>query len=213
MIKFVRKHKWKLIIGFLLIILMIIFLPIFIIGKNIKGKIFNLEDVPNKRVAIVFGAAVISNKYPSNVLADRIQIAVDLYISGKIEKILMTGGNPQIDHNEPKVMKDYAIALGVPAEVIRLDYAGYRTFDSCARAKKIFLINEAILISQQSHLPRAVFICENFGIKSIGVSADLQEYRNWDKQKMREFIAKIFAFWEVKVFMHDPKFLGEELPI
>jgi len=113
-----------------------------------------MESVPADRVAIVFGAGLQRDGTPSAVLRDRVATAASLYFEGKVQKLLMSGDNRFLDYNEPGSMKAYAISLGVPGEDIVLDYAGRRTYDTCYRAREIFGLDEAILVTQTYHLPR-----------------------------------------------------------
>ncbi|MBI5415177.1 YdcF family protein [Candidatus Peregrinibacteria bacterium] len=187
-------------------------LPIFLVHLNSKGKIFSdLNTVPSKKVAIVFGASVLQNSFPSVVLYDRVATASELYFAKKVQKILMTGDNSQMNYNEAQVMKKTAMEFGVHEEDIVLDFAGFRTFDSCARAQKIFGITDAIVVSQEYHLPRVIYLCENFGIDVVGFVADKNQYEKQSDYEFREVFAIIAAFFEVNLFPHDPKFLGEEV--
>ncbi len=100
---------------------------------------------------------------PPRYLQDRVQTAANLYFAGKVEKLLMSGDNRFVDYNEPAVMRKVALSLGVPEEAIVLDYAGRRTYDTCYRAKAIFGVTEAILVTQAFHLPRAIYLCNRLG--------------------------------------------------
>jgi len=211
--KLLEKHWRKIALSISPLLLLAIFLPQVLIARSAAGRIFQIENVPAQEIGIVFGAGIWRNQRPSAVLADRLKVAARLFHAGKIEKILMTGDNSTFDHHEPAVMKKFAVSLGVPPEKIFLDHAGFRTFDSCARAAKIFGVESAILVSQDFHLPRAIFLCENFSIASFGVGADLQNYRNSRHQHFREFFAKVVAFFEAKIFRHQPKFLGDKIAI
>ena len=108
------------------------------------------------------------NGTPTPVLQDRIETAADLYFAGKVEKLLMSGDNRFIYYNEPGAMREYAISLGVPEEDIVLDYAGRRTYDTCYRAKAIFGLEKAILVTQAFHMPRALYTCNQLGVESPG---------------------------------------------
>ena len=160
----------------------------------------NVSAIPETRVAIVFGAGLSADgEQPSSILADRIMSAVELYKAGKVEKILMSGDNRFENYNEPQVMVNYAIANGVNALDLQADYAGRRTYDTCYRAKYIFGVEKAILITQDFHLPRALYTCNSLGIESIGFSADLNQYTNQDTFALRDFAATILAYWELHV--------------
>ena len=163
----------------------------------------------NTSVIIVFGAGAPYNK-ASTVFADRLKVASDLYFSGKSQKILISGDNSEESYNEPNTGKVFLEELGVHPEDIVLDYAGFRTYDTCIRAKEIFGVNQAYLVTQEFHLPRSLFICEEAGIESIGFSSSLQDYRGTLNNLIRESIAHQLTFYEVFLFPHDPKFLGKE---
>ncbi|MCD6520330.1 MAG: YdcF family protein [Anaerolineae bacterium] len=177
-----------------------------------KRRIYTVETAPPRRVAIVFGAGVWPDGRLSDILADRVYTAAQLYQRGKVEKLLMTGDNRFIYYNEPQHMHDYAVELGVPHKDIVLDYAGRRTYDSCYRAKHIFGVERAILVSQGYHLDRALFIANNLGIDAIGVLADRRTYLHLQRYWWRELLATPLAWWDVKI-AHPLPILGEKLPI
>lgn len=178
------------------------------------SKIQTIDTSKTARVAIVFGAGLQRDGTPSPVLQDRVDAAVQLYKSGKVEKLLMSGDNRFVDYNEPGAMQAFAIKLGVPQEDIVLDYAGRRTYDTCYRALHIFGVKEAILVTQRYHLPRALFTCNGIGLKANGVSADLRYYRKYSRiiWNTRELPATTVAFWQVW-FSHPLPVLGDAEPI
>ena len=147
----------------------------------------NINDIPETRVAIVFGAGLAQGETePSAILEDRVLAAVELYKAGKVDKLLMTGDNSSVSHNEPKIMMDAAITAGVKEFDIQPDYAGNRTYDSCYRAKAVFGINKAVLVTQSFHLPRALYICSSLGIDVVGYASDLHEYEGITNFTTRE---------------------------
>lgn len=177
-------------------------------------KIYSPENSPNGKIAIVFGAGLQRDGTPSPVLKDRVTTAVNLLNENKVEKLLFSGDNRFVDYDEPTSMKVYALELGADPNDIVLDFAGRRTYDTCYRAKSIFGINQAILITQKYHLPRALFICNQLGINATGVIADIRDYssrslRFWN---LREIIATTAAIWDTWITKPVPV-LGEELPI
>ena len=197
-----------------LIGLAIFFLPRLLTSLFSLSRIYSADDPPSERIAIVFGAGLYRDGSPTPILRDRVATAADLYFSGKVEKLLMSGDNRYEDYNEPGAMRDYAIQLGVPAEAIVLDYAGRRTYDTCYRSKAIFGVQSAILVTQKFHLPRALFLCSAMGIKAIGVSADRRTY--WPSSQliwnMREQFATAAAMWDVYIKRPVPV-LGNPEPI
>jgi vancomycin permeability regulator SanA len=170
------------------------------------------QQVPPKSVAIVFGAEVYRNGKLSPMLAARVQQAAEVYRAGRVHKLLMTGDNSRTDYDEVTAMKHYAIELGVPAEVIHLDYAGFSTYESCYRAREIFGVRAAVVITQGFHLPRAVYTCAHLGIEVAGLETD--DRGNYLKRVIarhmaREVLATMKALWELHLWKPLPTFLGE----
>lgn len=185
-----------------------------IVSLSSKSSIIPIERITRSKIAIVFGAGLKRDRSPTAVLKDRILIAVDLYKAGKVEKLLMTGDNRFDYYDEPTAMATYAIENGVPQEDIVLDFAGRSTYDSCYRARNIFGVNQAILVTQSYHLPRAIFICKELGLDSVGVAADRRQYLPssllfWH---LREIPASAAAILDVWLFKPLPV-LGETEPI
>ncbi len=180
--------------------------------RTAKPLIYSLETAPPRRVAIVFGAGVWPDGRLSAILEDRVYTAVQLYRAGKVEKLLMTGDNRFIEYNEPGHMRAYALSLGVPDEDIVLDYAGRRTYDSCYRARHIFGVSSAILVTQAYHLDRALFTARALGIDAVGVAADRQPYVYLRRYWWREMLATPVAWWEVHI-SHPLPVMGEPLYI
>lgn len=149
--------------------------------------------------AIVFGAGLNSHNTPSAILAERIHIAVKLYQQGKVKTILLSGDGLNENHNEPAAMRNLAIKLGIPTDALILDYAGNDTYNTCLNAKDIFDIEQAILVTQPFHLPRALFICNNLGIESEGIDFLQQKKPNRIQlyRHAREIIATFAAWVEV----------------
>lgn len=171
-----------------------------------------LSSVPEKPVAIVFGAAIYGNGRLSAVLQDRMDTAITLYKQGSVQKILVSGDNRFEDYDEPGAMMAYAIQQGVAPNDIQPDYAGRRTYDTCYRAKAIFEVDTAVLITQEFHLPRALFTCQNLGIDSVGVAADLQPYRASRWFTIREIGATSAALIDI-IRQQPAPVLGEKIPI
>ncbi|MBU0976308.1 MAG: ElyC/SanA/YdcF family protein [Patescibacteria group bacterium] len=189
------------------------FLIYFIIKKSTADSIYHsARDIPAKRVAIVFGAQVNNNSEPSAVLRDRVLTAVSLYNNGKVEKIIMSGDNRFEHYDEPSVMVSYAVEQGVPESALQPDYAGRRTYDTCLRAKEIFSLDEAILITQDFHLPRAIFTCNSLGVQSLGLSADLSTYPAQRNLQMRDVFASTLAV--IDIYLRKPYVVpGEEIKL
>jgi vancomycin permeability regulator SanA len=177
-------------------------------------KTFLVNEASPKPVALVLGAGLNRDGTPGIVLQDRVEKAAELYFSGKVQKLLMSGDNSTIYYDEPGAMRDYALSLGVPEEDIVLDFAGRRTYDSCYRAKAIFGVDDLIVVTQAFHLPRALLLCNNLGIDASGVPADDENYRlqSYTYWWVREIFATQKAYWDV--FITPPELiLGEPEPI
>ena len=192
----------------------IFFLPRLLTGLYAQPRLHSVEQTAPKPVAIVFGAGLWRDGTPTPVLRDRVATAADLYFAGKVEKLLMSGDNRVQNYNEPGAMRDYAISLGVPAEDIVLDYAGWRTYDTCYRARDIFSVKDAILVTQGFHLPRAIYTCNILGVTASGVPADRRVYRRGSRAywNLREVFATHVAIWEVHI-THPLPVLGKPEPI
>jgi len=189
-------------------------LPRLVTALYAWNKIFLQEDAPQERVAIVFGAGLRRDGTPTAVLRDRVETGATLYFDGKVEKLLMSGDNQVIEYNEPEAMRQYAISLGVPDNAIVLDYAGRRTYDTCYRAKAIFGVNTALLVTQKFHLPRALFLCNALGVKAKGIEANNNYYlkRSQLIWNIREQFATLSAF--IDIFVEKPTpILGQAEPI
>jgi SanA protein len=214
----VMRSKVKILIRavFLLVVFAaaVIILPRVFTDLYAQPYLYQVENVPPKKVAIVFGAGLNRDGTPGAVLRDRVNKGAELYFSGQVDKLLMSGDNRFINYNEPGAMRTYAIYLGIPDEDIVLDFAGRRTYDTCYRAAHIFGVEEAILVTQRFHLPRAIYTCNKLGVDTVGVPADRLTYARgpyiyWN---LREIMATANAIWEVN-FARPLPVLGEVEPI
>jgi SanA protein len=190
------------------------FLPRLLTTIYSWNRMYQADQAPASRVAIVFGAGLRRDGTPTAILRDRVETGVKLYLAGKVEKLLMSGDNSVEYYNEPEAMRQYALSFGVPSEDIVLDYAGRRTYDTCFRAKAIFRVENALLVTQKFHLPRALFLCNALGIKASGVEANNLSYRRsslliWN---IREQLATVTAFLDIYVDKPSP-ILGLPEPI
>lgn len=194
--------------------LMLLVLGRFYTSLFARGRTYTLAEVPPRRVAIVFGAGLWRDGTATPVLHDRVETAAQLYFAGRVEKLLMSGDNRFENYNEPAVMREVALSLGVPDQAIVLDYAGRRTYDTCYRAEAIFGVEQAVLVTQAFHLPRALYTCNKLGVLAVGVPADLRVYRRSSQLiwNLRETLATLAAVWDVNV-THPLPVLGDKEPI
>lgn len=207
-----RLLRWTL--GGLAVLGVVVALPRLYTALKYTPQITAVAEAPERRVAIVFGAGLRRDGRPTAVLYDRVLTAVQLYQQGKVHKLLLSGDNRFENYNEPASMKQAAIELGVPEQDIVLDYAGQRTYDTCYRARHIFGLQEAVLITQSFHLPRALFLCEALGVNAVGVSADQRTYLRGSQLvwNVREVMATAAALWDVLIARPTP-ILGEPITI
>lgn len=167
-----------------------------------KDRIYNdIDRVPmDDRIAIVLGARVGANGVPSNTLYDRTVTGVELYKAGKTRKLLLSGGN-----DEPQVMKKLAIELGVRETDIVLDDLGLRTYDSCVRAKQVFEIEKAVIVTQDYHLARSLYLCQNLGVDAVGVNAKRRDYDGERYAWLREYISRVVAWYDINFETPPPE--------
>ncbi|MFF0381500.1 vancomycin high temperature exclusion protein [Streptomyces sp. NPDC004286] len=166
------------------------------------------SDVPRTEVAVVFGAGLWDGG-PSPYLAHRLDAAARLYRAGRIKAVLVTGDNSREDYDEPSAMRAYLSRHGVPAGRIVSDYAGFDTWDSCVRARRIFGVHRAVLISQGFHIRRAVALCEAAGVTSYGLGVEAKHDATWYYGGTRELFAAGKAALDVAL-RPDPRFLGPQ---
>lgn len=163
-----------------------------------RGATHTVETAPEKSVAVIFGARAYSNGRLSAMLADRVETGVDLYNAGTVDYLLMSGDSSLYSNNEPEAMRQYAINRGVPAEAIIVDPHGRRSYDTCYRAHYVYGVEDAVLVSQNFHLDRALLLCNVLGVKAVGVWADYQRpwgysERSLQYSRTREFPATMLA--------------------
>ena len=214
MLKRIIKFLWRSALVLSLFVTVGLLLPKFVVLIFAAPRTFSAEDVPQNRVAIVFGAGLLRDGSAGPVLSDRVETAVKLYQKGKVNKLLMSGDNRFVEYNEPEAMRQYALERGVPNEDIVLDYAGRRTYDTCYRAKHIFQVDSAILVTQAFHMPRALFLCNWFDVESTGVEANNRYFlkRSRIYWNTRELFANFQAVWDVMIAKPLPV-LGDIEPI
>lgn len=213
-----RKHLPWIFLGLTAVAMIIVLSCITIYALtyiHYRSQIYtDIHQIPEKKVALVLGAGVWRNGSPSPILADRIQAAVELYKAGKVKKLLMSGDNRFSHYNEPEAMIREAINSGVPESDIQADYAGRRTYDSCWRAKNIFSQDEIIIVTQSFHMTRALFLCNQLGIKSIGFSADQPHYTStqWLYWTSRDMVALNLSI--IDLYLVEPDFIrGDKIDL
>lgn len=198
------------ILSFIILLLSPFFVS-FALHQDNKSNIYSsLENIPETDTALVLGAGITPDNKPSAILYHRIKAGVDLYKAGKVDNIIMSGDNSREEYNEPGVMKDTAIKMGVPAEDIQPDYAGFRTYDSCWRAKNIFEQEKITVVTQTFHINRSVFLCESVGIETYGYEAltYTEDSKLWSYYALRDKVALMNSL--VDVYVREPGVVGGE---
>ncbi|MFD3507997.1 vancomycin high temperature exclusion protein [Nocardia sp. NPDC058666] len=171
---------------------------------------YSVDSVPAAQVALIPGAQVYTDGQPSPYLAARLDLGRRLLESGKVKALLLTGDNGRATYDEPTAMRDYLIRKGVPANKIALDYAGFSTYESCARAHEIFGVEHAIVVTQDFSLPRTIALCRDAGIDATGIGDDTQPHNGiYNKCWFRDQLAATKAVYEI-LFNPSPTFLGRQ---
>ena len=210
-----KKIRFKKLFG-ISFILMFIFIIIanYAVEKVAQNRIYsNIEQIPYNKVGLVLGTSkYLRNGQLNAYFYYRVKATADLYKHHKIDFVLVSGDNGTAAYNEPEDFKNALIEQGVPADKIYLDFAGFRTLDSVVRAKEIFGQEKFTVISQKFHNERAVFLAEHFNINAIGFNAkDVNNFGGL-KTKLREYLARTKAVWDI-FWGVQPKFGGKPIEI
>lgn len=202
------------ILAIIVLLLATIFIADGLIKSFAKGKLYSdVSSVPKNKVGVVLGTSkYLVNGNINRYYQYRIDAAAELYHSGKVEYILVSGDNRHHSYNEPQTFKNDLVKKGIPADKIYLDYAGFRTLDSMVRAKEVFGQESITVVSQQFHNERAIYLAEKRGLKAIGFNAKDVNLRSGIKVQMREYLARVKMFSDL-IFSKQPRFLGEEIEI
>jgi len=161
---------------------------------------------------LVLGAGVWSGGRPSHMLSDRLDVAIDAYNAGAAPKLLMSGDHGRREYDEVNVMKDYALGEGVPSEDVFMDHAGFSTYESIYRARDVFMAKRVLIVTQEYHLYRALYVARSLGLEAEGIAADLRPYRGQLRYDLREVLARCKDF-AMCIFKPLPTYLGEAIPV
>jgi vancomycin permeability regulator SanA len=211
-----KLAKALLLIFAVLVVLVLII--VVIINLHVKAKIsdriYVVSTVPrdNYDAALVLGCGVYNNEYPSPLLRERLDAAVEIYNEGVVNKLIMSGDHGQDNYNEVAVMKQYAIDEGVPSEAIFMDHAGFSTYESVYRALDVFKADSVLIVSQEYHVYRALYVAEALGLEAYAVSADKTRLSGQTTRDLREILArnKDFIF---SITKPEPTYLGEPISL
>lgn len=197
--------------------ILILSVSVFIINKYVeeKGKKFILgsNDLPKADAILVLGAYVTPDGTLSHMLNDRLTVAHELYQMDKAEKLIVSGDHGRKAYDEVNAMKKFLMDKGIPDQDIFMDHAGFSTYESLYRARDIFKVKKVIIVTQEYHLMRAVFIGRELGIEAYGVVSDKRDYVHMDFYKIREIAARNKDFLMAKIIKPKPTFLGDTIPV
>lgn len=211
-IKAISIKKWIL-IGLILSMALLIISNVWIVKSTASQIYFEVNEIPARKVGLVLGASKNTPHGPNLYFAYRMKAAAELYKAGKVKFLLVSGDNHIKAYDEPSDMHDALVELGVPDSCIYLDYAGFRTFDSMVRCKEVFGEDSIIIVSQQFHNQRALFIANHEGIEAIAYNAKEVHNHYSLKTKIREYFARVKCVLDLFLLNTKPKFLGEKVEI
>ena len=184
--------------------------------KHIGGSSIITSDAAKELIdvdcVLVLGCQVKADGNPSDMLADRLTRGIELYQQGAAPKMIMSGDHGQTTYDEVNAMKEVAMNADVPSSDIFMDHAGFSTYESLYRAKEIFKADTLIVVTQEYHLYRALYIAEKLGIKAYGVNADYHTYWGQANREVREILARCKDFAKT-IYKPKPTFLGEAIPV
>lgn len=180
-------------------------------GKYIVTPIdaINLEEID---CILVLGCGVRDDGTPSHMLEDRLRRGVELYKAGAAPKLLMSGDHGRTNYDEVNTMKQYAIDAGVPSEDIFMDHAGFSTYESMYRAKEVFCAKRILIVTQEYHLYRAIYVARALGLEAYGVACDYRTYSGQFNRDIREILARDKDFFTA-IFQPKPTYGGETIPV
>ena len=218
MIKLI-KNLIKTVITLVLILAVLVAGGVFGVNSYIKDQVAErvltteeAAELEGMDCILVLGCLVHSDGEPSDMLHDRLQRGVELYNAGAAPKLLMSGDHGQDDYDEVAAMKQFAITEGIPSEDTFMDHAGFSTYESIIRARDVFQAEKIIIVTQEYHLYRALYLAEKLGLEAYGVSSDYREYSGQSMRELREILARVkdfaYSYLEPK-----PTYGGEAIPI
>jgi vancomycin permeability regulator SanA len=213
------KMKKVIAIGAIAIIIGGALVGVGVIGINTimiqatKQDIVTVSELEQADCILVLGAYVKPNGKPSDILKDRLARGYEVFEAGKAPKFLLSGDHGQKSYDEVNSMRDYIQAKGVDKKLIFLDHAGFSTYESIYRARDIFEAKKVIIVTQEYHLTRALYLAEKMGIEAQGVASDYFAYAGMQRFKAREILARVKDFIFVNVVKPEPTYLGEAIPV
>ncbi|PHV70401.1 hypothetical protein CS063_11015 [Sporanaerobium hydrogeniformans] len=178
-----------------------------------KERIVTISEVEDADCIMVLGAYVRPNGEPSSMLTDRLEKAYEVYENTNIPKVLLTGDHGQKEYDEVNSMRRFMEQKGIAKQDIFLDHAGFSTYESIYRACEIFKVHNMVIVTQEYHLPRALYMAQKLGIEAVGVAAEPYPYPGMSRYKLRECLARTKDFMLVNFIKTKPTYLGEAIPV
>ncbi|MBP1760269.1 MAG: putative rane protein, partial [Firmicutes bacterium] len=211
------KKRFKQIAVYLVLTMILGCSGVLIINNYVESVgatyILSPNDVSKADAILVLGAYVFPSGTVSTMLNDRLTVGYELYEQGKAPKLLVSGDHGQKDYDEVNSMKNFLKNKGVPGQNVFMDHAGFSTYESLYRARDIFMVKKVIIVTQEYHLKRAVFVARELGLEAYGVASDKREYRGMAINNLREIAARNKDFIWAKLIKPEPTFLGESIPV
>ena len=193
--KTVLKRGFFILVCFAVLCLLTVLIVNIVVCASSKARILTPDEIvangQDFDCILVLGAGVKANGSPSDMLRDRLEVGIGLYELGVSDRMLMSGDHMQHDYDEVGVMKRYAVDAGVPSEHVFLDHAGLSTYDSLYRAAKLYGVKKVLIVTQEYHLYRALYVAQALGMEAYGVSASLRPYRTQVVRDVREVAARV----------------------
>ena len=208
------KKMFKILIVITIIsIILVLFINFYVVGMANKRMIKDNDysSLKNVDCILILGAGIWGDK-PSPMLQDRLDEGVKLYKEGIASKIIMSGDHGREEYDEVNIMKEYAIEQGVPSEDIFMDHAGFSTYESIYRAKEIFDADNIVIVTQEYHLYRALYIADKLDVNTYGVNSDPRKYSGQTFRELREILARNKDFINC-IIKPEPTYLGESIPV
>lgn len=213
--RIIKLAKRLFIFGFISIVLIVIIawrINAHIVKSTQTHIVENVAQAEPAYTAIVLGSLVFNENKVSGTVRHRCDKAIELYQAGKVKRLLVSGDHGTKAYDEVNAMKNYLVKMGVPEKDIFMDHAGFNTYDTMVRAKKVFQVDDAIVVSQDFHLARSLYIAQHAGLNAQAIAAKDSQHLNLKWITNREILARVKSYLEV-VINRDPKFLGEVIPI
>lgn len=184
-----------------------------VVKVGLPGCVASVPELPRSQAVIVLGAAAWPDGEPTAVLRDRLEAGLAVYRAGKAEKLLLTGDHGRSTYDEVNAMRNYVLARGVPAEDVFCDHAGFTTYESLYRARDVFRVTRATIVTHAFHLPRAMYLARRLGIDGSGYACPESVRVKFVSRQVREPMARLKAFVAAEMWRPRPTYLGAVIPI